>query len=68
MEDMALTTEIQKLDNMNSRIITHRQTLHLDTLLHAHKVSQVQQAQPHWHIFVATSVSIAAILGVLHLY
>jgi hypothetical protein len=68
LEDMALTTEIRKLDNINSRIITHRQTLDLDTFLHVHHVSQVQQAQPQWHTFVATSVSIAAILGVLLLY
>jgi len=58
LEDMALTTEIQKLD---------LQTLDLDILLHVHRVSQVHQAQPHWHTFVATSVSTAAILGV-HLY
>ena len=65
---MALTTEIQKLNNINSRIITHRQTLDFDTLLHVQHVSQVQQAQPHWDTFVAISVSIAAILGVhLHL-
>jgi hypothetical protein len=68
LADMALTTEIQKLDNIYSRFITHRQTLDLDTLLHVHHVSQVQQAQPHWHTFVATSVSIAVILGLLHLY
>ena len=42
LEDMALTTEFQKLDSINSRIITHRQTLDLDTLLHVHHSSQVQ--------------------------
>jgi hypothetical protein len=68
LEDLALTTEIQKLDNINSSITTHRQTLDLDTLLNVQHVSQAQQAQLHWHTFVATSVSIAAILGVLHLY
>ena len=65
-EDMALMTEIQKMDNINSRIISHRQTLDLDTLSHVYHVSQLQKTQPNWHTFVATSVSIAAILGVHH--
>ena len=56
------------LDHINSRTITHRQTLDIDILLHVHHVPEVQYAQLHWHIFLATSVSIAANLGVLHLY
>jgi len=68
LEDMALTTEFQKIDELNSRITTHQQTLDLDTLLHLHHASQMQRVQPHKHSFVATSVSIVAILGVRYLY
>jgi hypothetical protein len=68
LDDMALTTEIQKLDNINYRTITQLQTLDIDVRLHVHHVSQEQHAQQHWHIFLATSVSIASYLVVLHLY
>jgi hypothetical protein len=61
-------TELQKLDDVTSRVTTARETVDTDTLLHIFYAPQIQDHKQPSNSAPAVYMSIIAILGVLHIH
>ena len=64
LEDIS-PAEIRRLDDVQAKIATLKQTFDVDSLLHIHRITLLQKQTPHWFIIITTSVCAALILGTL---
>ena len=61
-------SELQKVDDVTSRVTTARETVDTDTLLHIYYAPQIQDHKQPSNSDPAVYMSIIAILGVLHIH
>jgi len=58
--------EIQKIDEVRSRVFTPSQTFNVDSFFHLRQVSLHQEQLTFWHLIVTTTVCTLAILETLY--
>jgi len=64
LEDIS-PAEIRRLDDVQAKIATLKQTFDVDSLLHIHKTTLLQKQTTHWFIIITTSICATLILGTL---
>jgi len=60
--------ELQKLDDIHSRISGHQRTFDVDSFLHLHQTSSRRDKQLPWHIIITASMCVVTILGIIICY
>jgi hypothetical protein len=59
------STEVQKLDNIHTRLSTLQQTFDMDSLLHIHHTSRAQESRTNWVATILSTAGAVVIMGVL---
>jgi hypothetical protein len=46
--------EVNELDQLKGRLAVAQNSLNVDNLVHIQKTTLQQEAQPHWHLIIAS--------------
>jgi hypothetical protein len=66
--EAAHAMEVNELDQLKDRLAQVQKSLDVDTLVHIQKTTLQQEAQPHWHLIIATvscTLTILLVTGIL---
>jgi hypothetical protein len=66
--EAAHASEVNELDHLKDHLAVAQKSLDVDTLVHIQKTTLQQEAQPHWHLIIATVFCILTVLLALGIF
>ena len=61
--EIALPTDVKRLDSISTQVLAKRQTYDVNTLFHQYRTYQQHQERTQWYMILVTSIGVAMFLG-----